>query len=75
MILVEEKAERERKNNDREEQEVQMVTQRQARSVSCTLCIEYTNIHSKFIFVVWKPSSVLKVETAATDTGFLYDPF
>lgn len=70
MILAEEKEERERKKKEREEPEVQMVTQRKARSVSCTLCIEYTKIHRKFIFVVWKPYLMLKVETATTDAAF-----
>ena len=39
MILVEEKAETERKKKEREEPDVQMVTQGKARRVACTLCI------------------------------------
>jgi len=70
LILVEEKGERERKKKEKEEPEVQMVTQRKARSVSCTLYIEYTKIHRKLIFVLWKPYLKLMVETAATQTAF-----
>lgn len=70
MILVEEKEERERKKKEREERELQTVTQRKAKSVSSTLCTENTKIHRKFIFVVWKPSLMLMVETTATDATF-----
>jgi hypothetical protein len=52
-----------------------MVTNRKVGGASYTLCIEYTKIHSKFIFVAWKPILMSKVKTSATDTDFLCDPF